>query len=985
MFNNYRWRYMVSLFLMVSASSAYAQDGKPDKPIKKGIDKQVRFEANQARMTDVDQLFKTHLNTREQDELRVKRAFVDKLGFEHTRYQQFYKGIKVEFGAYIVHSKDGVVSSMNGDFKEVKEVNTTPSLSSEAAFGSALSHVGAKEYLWQDSQNARVINYEKPQGELVILDSRLAYKFDVYATKPLYRADVYIDAQSGEFIMENKRIHHANTPATGTSLYNGTVSFTADSYTGGYRLRQTADGNGIETYDLNNGTNYNNASDITSSSTSFTGNATGVQAHYGAEQTYKYFFQEHGRNSYNGSGAVIRSYVSYSTNYVNAFWDGSRMTYGDGDGTNYGPLVSLDICGHEVTHGVTEYTSNLVYSYESGAMNESLSDIFGESIEQFATGSNDWIMGDDIGAGGSGGAIRSLSNPNAFSDPDTYKGSFWYSGSGDNGGVHTNSGVMNHWFYILSVGKSGTNDNGDAYSVTGIGIAKAQQIAYRMNATYFTSNSNYNDARQYGIQAAIDLYGADSPEHIATQNAWYAVGLGNEYGNSTPPTCATGTVTLTLVFDNYPEETSWTLTNSSGTTVASGGTYGSEPDGSTLTETFNLAAGDYTFTINDSYGDGICCSYGNGSYTLTDNGSGETLASGGSFGSSDQANICVDGGGSADTEAPTAPGSLVASGITSSSATLTWNASTDNVGVTGYDVYLGGSLVNSTTSTSYNLTGLAATTSYTASVRAKDAAGNTSTASTVTFTTDSGGTPVTYCASQGNNVTDEWIDLVSLGSINNATGANGGYGDFTSLSTDLARGNSYTINFSAGFASTSYTEYWSVWVDFNQDGDFNDSGEQVATGSSSSSATLSGTVAVPASAALGSTRMRVSMKYNSAPSSCGSFTYGEVEDYTVNITNTFAGVATLGGDSNAEPLGNEVPKPYFVAHPNPAKEVVEIAISEEARGYDLKMMTLNGVVVKDIKSTDANVRINMANLPQGVYILSMKTAREVVNTKIIKE
>ncbi|UII33495.1 M4 family metallopeptidase [Fulvivirga ulvae] len=984
MFNNYRWRYMVSLFLMASACSVYAQDGKPHKPIKKGIDKQVRFEANQARMSEIDQIFKTHLNTRDQDELRFKQAMVDKLGFEHTRYQQFYKGIKVEFGTYIIHSKDGIVSSMNGDFKEVKDLSISPSLSNDAALNRAMKHVGATEYLWQDSQNARVIDYNKPTGELVILDNRLAYKFDVYATKPLYRADVYIDAHSGEFILENKKIHHANTPATGTSLYNGSVSFTADSYSGGYRLRQTADGGGIQTYDLNNGTNYNNASDVTSSTTNFTGNATGVQAHYGAEQTYKYFFQTHNRNSYNGNGAVIRSYVSYSTNYVNAFWDGSRMTYGDGDGVNYGPLVSLDICGHEVTHGVTEYTSNLVYSYESGAMNESLSDIFGESIESFASGSNDWLMGDDIGAGGSGGAIRSLSNPNAFSDPDTYKGSYWYSGSGDNGGVHTNSGVMNHWFYILSVGKSGTNDNGDAYSVTGIGMAKAQQIAYRMNAVYFTSNSDYADAREYGIQAAEDLYGADSPEAIATQNAWYAVGLGDEYGDGTPPTCATGTVTLTLVLDNYPEETSWTLENSSGTVIASGGTYGSLPDGSTVTETFNLAAGEYTFTINDTYGDGICCSYGNGSYTLTDNGSGETLASGGSFGSSDDADICVDGGGS-DTQAPTAPGALAASGITSTSATLSWTASTDNVGVTGYDIYLGGSLVNSTSGTSYNLTGLTASTSYTASVRAKDAAGNTSSPSTVSFTTDEDGTPVEYCASQGNNVNYEWIDLVNIGSINNVTGKNGGYGDFTNLSTNLTRGNSYPINFSAGFGSGSYTEYWSIWVDFNQDGDFGDSGEQVVTGSSSSSGTLSGTVAVPSSAALGSTRMRVSMRYNSAPSSCGSYTYGEVEDYTVNITSSYSGVAALGGNSNGEPLGNEVAKPYFVAHPNPASEMVEIAISEDARGYDLKMMTLNGVVVKEIESTEANVRINMANLPQGVYILSMKTAREVINTKIIKE
>ena len=983
MSNTYRWRYMVPLLLSFTVCGSYAQKKeKPVNPVRKGIEAKVKFQANQARMSEVNQLFRTHLNTTDQDELRFNSSMVDKLGFEHVRYQQFYKGIKVEFGTYIVHSKDGMVASMNGDYKNVEVLDVNPGMSADAALGAATTHVGATKYLWEESANARTINYEKPKGELVILDNRLAYKFDVYSLEPLYRADVYVDAKSGEILFENNRIHHANTPATGTSLYNGNVSFTADSNNGSYRLRQTADGGGIQTYDLNNSTNYNNASDVTSSSTNFTNNATGVQAHYGAEQTYKYFFQKHNRNSYNGNGAVIRSYVSYSTNYVNAFWDGSRMTYGDGNGTSYGPLVSLDICGHEVSHGVVEYTSNLVYSYESGAMNESLADIFGESIEGFASGTNDWLMGDDIGINGSG-AIRSLSNPNAFNDPDTYKGQYWVTGSSDNGGVHTNSGVMNHWFYILSVGKSGTNDNGDAYSVTGIGTEKAQQIAYRMNAVYFTSNSNYNDALQYGVQAAIDLYGQDSPEHEATADAWYAVGLGDGYGPVEPEECGVGAITLSLTFDNYPEETSWTLKNSSGNTVASGGTYGSQPDGSTITETFNLAAGDYSFTINDSYGDGICCRYGNGSYSLKD-GNGATLASGGSFTSSESKNFCVEGG-AGDTQAPSVPGSVAASNVTTNSASISWNASTDNVGVTGYDVYVGGSVVGSTASTSYNLAGLSPNTSYTVAVRAKDAAGNESQPGSTSFTTAD--VVVTYCASKGNNVNYEWIDLVQLGSINNATGKNGGYGDFTSQSTTLPRGSSQTVYFSAGFASSSYNEYWRVWIDWNQDGDFADAGEQVAAGNSTSSGTLSGAFTVPSSAALGSTRMRVSMRWNGAPSSCGNFSYGEVEDYSVNVTSGVIGLADVSVNQliNAEILGNEAPKQYMIAHPNPAKDMVQISISEEARGYELKLMTLNGVVVQDIESSSADVRLNISKLPQGIYILSMKTPREVVNTKIIKD
>ncbi|UII28631.1 M4 family metallopeptidase [Fulvivirga maritima] len=987
----YLRRGLVSLCLIFMSFSVFSQvKGQISKSIKdkkKGFIKELVFDTQRksVRTSEVQNVFRNQLGLTEGHELRVARSIKDSDGAEHIRYQQYYKGIRVEDGNYIVHSKNGAIKSMNGEYAPFEKMDITASISGSVALNKAMQHVGAKRYLWEKPEEAGLIDYKKPKGELVIIRNRLAYKLDVYSVEPLYRADVYIDAKTGEFISENKKIHHANVAATGTSLYNGSVSFTADSYSGGYRLRQTVDGSGIQTFDLNNGTNYNNASEITSSSTNFTGNATGVQAHWGAEQTYSYFFNEHGRSSYNGNGALIRSYVSYSSGYVNAFWDGSRMTYGDGDGVNYGPLVSLDICGHEISHGVTEYSSNLNYSYESGALNESFSDIFGESIEYYASGSNDWLMGDEIGAGGSGGAIRSFSNPNSFGQPDTYQGSYWATGSADNGGVHTNSGVQNYWFYILSVGGSGTNDNGDSYNVTAIGMEKAAQIAYRVNNVYLTSTSGYAEARYYGIQAAEDLYGADSPEAIATQNAWYAVGIGSEYGGGTPDECATGTVTLTLVLDNYPAETSWTLA-SGGSTIASGGNYSSA--GSTITETFTLADGDYIFTISDSFGDGICCSYGNGSYTLTDNGSGSTIASGGSFGSSDFVEFCVeegDGGGEPDTEAPTTPGNLSVSSVTATSAVLSWSASTDNVEVEGYEVSVGGTLVGTTTSTSYNLTGLTASTSYSVTVVAFDEAENTSTAAAASFTT-SGTPPASYCSSSGSNSSYEWIDLVQLGSISNSTTADGGYGDYTALSTDLTPGDSYTINFSAGFSNSSYTEYWRVWIDFNHDGDFTDSGEQLVSGSSSSAGTLSGTFSVPASVMLGTTRMRVTMRYGGTPSSCGSFTYGEVEDYTVNITNSIAAFASSDVASmEAERLGNEAPMKYFTVAPNPVKDFARVAISAEGHAYDLQLTTLNGRVISKTEAVGREVSIDMSQLPQGIYILSMKTEREVINTKIIKE
>jgi len=213
--------------------------------------------------------------------------------------------------------------------------------------------------------------------------------------------------------------------------------------------------------------------------------------------------------------------------------------------------------------------------------------------------------------------------------------------------------------------------------------------------------------------------------------------------------CVDSDITITLNFDNYPEETSWTLT-SGGSTVASGGTYGSQADGSTLTINETLADGSYTFTLNDAYGDGICCGYGNGSYLVA---SGSTvIASGGSFGASESTDFCVEGsGGGGDTQAPSQPTNVSASNITSSSATISWNASSDNVGVTGYNVSLDGHQVGTVTGTSANLSNLDPSTSYTVIVTAVDAAGNESSSGSVTFTTSAA--PDTTPPTAPSNVT----------------------------------------------------------------------------------------------------------------------------------------------------------------------------------------------------------------------------------------
>jgi Zn-dependent metalloprotease len=477
----------------------------------------------------------------------IKNVETDAKGMVHYRYQQSVNGIAIENADMIVHVANGKIKSQNG--KWIKDfpadMQLTASLSAATALNKAQQNIGASKYKWElpaeeaflkrEQNDPNATFYPKAtlvyySGERDVIPSaiRLAYKFDVYAQDPISRQLIFVDAVNGKILGKRELLHETNTTGTAQTAYSGTQTITSDFTGANYRLREAGRGAGtsINTYNMLTGTNYASAVDFTDADNNWNNvNAAkdeyATDAHWATEKTYDYFYQKYNRNSIDNAGMTLNSYVHFSVGYFNAFWDGSRMTYGDGDATNGNkPLTSLDVCGHEITHGITERTSNLVYSYESGAMNEGFSDIFGTAIEAFARpGNTDWLIGGDFFT------IRNMSNPNAFNDPDTYGGTFWYNSSGDNGGVHTNSGVLNYWFYLLTVGGSGINDHNVSFNVTGIGMDKAAAIAYRLNTVYLVSTSQYYDARILGIQAAEDLYGVGSPEAIQTANAWTAVGL----------------------------------------------------------------------------------------------------------------------------------------------------------------------------------------------------------------------------------------------------------------------------------------------------------------------------------------------------------------------------------------------------------------------------------------------------------------------------
>lgn len=249
----------------------------------------------------------------------------------------------------------------------------------------------------------------------------------------------------------------------------------------------------------------------------------------------------------------------------------------------------------------------------------------------------------------------------------------------------------------------------------------------------------------------------------------------------------------------------------------------------------------------------------------------------------------------------TTPTGVTTSGVTDAEATVSWTA----VPGATYDVryrQVGTSTwtTNAVSGTSTTLTGLSATTQYEVQVRSKCTSGNSSYSASVNFTTTE--FQLNYCASNGNSVADEYISRVQLATLDNSSGAStGGYADFTSESTSLTKSQAYTITVTPTWTGTTYSEGYSVWIDYNQDGDFTDSGEQVWTQAATQTTPVSGSFTVPSSATSGATRMRVSMKYNGVPTACESFSYGEVEDYTVNIStgvaDTVAPVITLNGAS----------------------------------------------------------------------------------------
>ena len=584
------------------------------------------------------------------DQLRPEATTTAGAGITVQKVQQYYQGYKVEHGSARVISNAGQVTSMQLEFYAVDEVATAASLSEATALEKATSYIGARKYVWQGYTGTNP-EFQRPQGELVIVEDilhkqgglHLAWKFDVYADEPLSRNYVYVDATTCQVIFTDTIIKHANAPGAGDSRYSGRVNITTDDTGTGFRMRETRNGHNIITLNYLKATRAtaadNAAVDFTDADNNWTSaeydNANfdnaAVDVQAGTELVSDYWKTIHGRSSWNNASGDMKSFVHVNQNYDNAFWSGSAMYYGDGSYLTTGnvngfrPLTSLDVCAHELGHGVCQATAALVYARESGGLNEGFSDIWAACVENYSgLPKSPFLIGEEITAQ-PGGFLRSMQNPNLGNNPDTYEGDFWRtttlpgcpypsSNANDNCGVHYNSGVLNKWFFIVTQGESGVNDKGNAYSVTGLGFLKSQAVAY-LTELSLTANADYAATRTASINAAATLYGACSNEVRQVTNGWFGVGVGAStactptvefaLGQSTVSEAATMGSGCTAVRQTTiavklaaPSATATTVTLSPSGTATQGSDYSISP--STLTFAANQSGTqDVTVTVTD--------------------------------------------------------------------------------------------------------------------------------------------------------------------------------------------------------------------------------------------------------------------------------------------------------------------------------------------------------------------------------------------------
>lgn len=484
-----------------------------------------------------------------QAEMVPKRTTTDRAGYSHVRLEQKHNGVSVVGGEMIVHfDKDGKGRAVNGRYVRDLSVDTVPQVSKQTSETVAVKNLAARGVLGGHAVSDRTKLVVFSLGK----DTTLAYEVNVdigsgAARKGEWR--YWVDAVTGKVLLGYDNRHRISAP---------TINGNATNITGSVL---SGEGGGVVNFDgwyENTGNYYmwNKTNTWYIFNTEFSGpdantyayrttsdwgtsDRVEVSAASGIDWSLRYFRDVHGRDSFDDAGKYTIANVHVGTDYVNAYWSPAdqALFFGDGDGVTANALTVVDVAAHELGHAVMSYTADLIYYGESGALNESFSDIWGVMVEMYSQpdgrgsypngtpGSGDWLIGEDCWL--SDVALRDMRNPMRFDQPSRYKGTLWYTGAGDNGGVHYNSGVQNFYYYLLCEGGVGNND-GLVYNVSGIGIDQGERLAYLTLVSYMPNNATYDDARDAWLAAAQQADGSSFTTNtvMSVMTAWAACGVG---------------------------------------------------------------------------------------------------------------------------------------------------------------------------------------------------------------------------------------------------------------------------------------------------------------------------------------------------------------------------------------------------------------------------------------------------------------------------
>ena len=536
-------RYIASISFIVTFLFSFMLTGQDSAYSTFVSNKRIELNNRQLKSADFFTIESKRLGLSQHDDMRMIKSWSDLTGVDRQRYKQYHKDLPVIGGTYTLHSQEGNVNFATGNIYPFIKIDENITVSKSGAIEEAIQKTKFELENESAIEAAEDVPWEHIYRGLCVIDSkypkvsgdyRVAHSYIVHSEGydiPI-KYQVYVDAHSGQLLCKLNEIKCGAVKGMARTTYYGNQEITTDSVAPNlYYMRDLTRGDGIITLDFESDrdtfTDSDNIWGPDADDTDSYKTAVAGDAHYCTTKYYDMMQDYFSWDGLDGEGGELVSVVNvFGKYYVNAFWNGGATHYGNGDCDRYGPLTTMTVVGHEFAHGWTDFTSDLIYQNESGALNESISDIMGKALEFYADRENfTWNIGDLIRRDETVNVFRSMSDPNERNHPKYYGGRNWRTGTADAGGVHSNSGVLNYFFYLLVEGGAGINEDGVSFNVPAIGMRKALDIIFITQTAYLTESSNYFEFFSTSLQSVEDLYGENATEMKSVVEAWKAVGI----------------------------------------------------------------------------------------------------------------------------------------------------------------------------------------------------------------------------------------------------------------------------------------------------------------------------------------------------------------------------------------------------------------------------------------------------------------------------